>query len=320
MRIVFVLAGLVAVLVFAAACGDDDAGGDATPTGGATFATATDGPTEAPAFPLTISDDAGVELTLEEIPDSIVALAPSFVEVLFAVGAGDAIVAVDENTDYPPETESIPKISGFSPSVEGIVSFEPDLVLIFFDPGDLQSSLISLGVPVMFLATPSTVDGVYDQIETIGEVTGHSDEAVDVVSDMKIDIAAIVARLDDIDAGPSVFHEYDATLFTAGPGSFPDEVYGLLKTSNIAEATGEAFPQMSAEAIIAAGPEVIVLADADFGESFETVSERPGWGAIPAVQNERVYEVPGSLLSRATPRLVDDIQLLFDLLYPELLE
>ncbi len=313
MRIVFVLAGLVAVLAFAAACGDDDGGSDATPTAVAT-ATAT----EVSAYPLTIIDDAGVELTFEEAPDSIVALAPSFVEVLFALGAGDAIVAADENTDFPPEAESIPKISGFSPSVEGIVSFEPDLVLIFFDPGDLQSSLISLGVPVMFLATPSTVDGVYDQIETIGQVTGHSDEAVDIVSDMEIDIAAIVARLDDIDAGPSVFHEYDATLFTAGPGSFPDEVYGLLKTSNIAEATGEAFPQMSTEAIIAAGPEVIVLADADSGESFETVSERPGWGAIPAVQNGRVYEVPGSLLSRATPRLVDDIQLLFDLLYPEL--
>ena len=313
MRTVFVLASLVAVLVFAAACGDDDGGNDATPT---TVATAT--ATDVSAYPLTIIDDAGVELTFEEAPDSIVALAPSFVEVLFAVGAGDAIVAADENTDFPPEAESILKISGFSPSVEGIVSFEPDLVLIFFDPGDLQSSLISLGIPVMFLATPSTVDGVYDQIETIGQVTGHSDEAVDIVSDMKIDIAAIVARLDDIDAGPSVFHEYDATLFTAGPGSFPDEVYGLLKTSNIAEATGEAFPQMSTEAIIAAGPEVIVLADADSGESFETVSARPGWGAIPAVQNQRVYEVPGSLLSRATPRLVDDIQLLFDLLYPEL--
>ncbi|MCH7809067.1 MAG: ABC transporter substrate-binding protein [Chloroflexi bacterium] len=318
MRIVFVLAGIIiAVLVFAAACGDDDAGGDATPTQTQEFTAA---PTEVSAYPLTIIDDAGVELTFEESPDSIVALAPSFVEVLFAVGAGDAIVAADENTDYPPEAESIQKISGFSPSVEGIVSYEPDLVLIFFDPGDLQSSLISLGVPVMFLATPSTVDGVYDQIEIIGEVTGHSDEAVDIVSDMKSDIAAIVARLDDVDAGPSVFHEYDAMLFTAGPGSFPDEVYGLLKAPNIAEATGEAFPQMSTEAIIAAEPEVIVLADADFGESFETVSGRPGWGAIPAVQNERVYEVPAALLSRATRRLVDDIQLLFELLYPELLE
>lgn len=310
MRKTFVLAGLIAVLVLAAACGDDD-GGTATP-----IATAT--PAEASAYPLTIVDDAGVELTFEEAPDAIVALAPSFVEVLFAVGAGDAIVAADENTDYPPEAESIPKISGFSPSVEGIVSFEPDLVLIFFDPGDLQSTLLALDVPVMFLATPSTVDGVYDQIETIGEVSGHSDEAASVVSEMKTDIDAIVARLDDVDKGPSVFHEYDAMLFTAGPGSFPDEVYGLLKAPNIAEPTGEPFPQMSNEAIIAAGPEVIVLTDADFGESLETVSARPGWGAIPAVQTERVYGVPAALLSRATPRLVDDIQLLFDLLYPEL--
>ncbi|HEY5639855.1 MAG TPA: ABC transporter substrate-binding protein [Dehalococcoidia bacterium] len=314
MRIFFVLAGLFAALVIAAACGDDDAGRDGTPVATTSAATA------APAFPMTITDDVGIEVTLASEPESVVALAASFVEVLYALGEGGRIVAAETNADYPQEAESIPKISGFSPSVEGIVSYEPDLVLIFFDPGDLQSSLISLGIPTIYLETPSTIAGVYEQIETLGAVTGRTAEAETIVSSMQADIAAIAGELDDVTAGPSVFLEYDAMLFTAGPGSFPDEVFGLLKATNIAAPTGEAFPQMSTEAIIGAGPEVIVLADADFGESAETVAARPGWDAVPAVQDGRVYPVPAALLSRATPRLVDDIQLLAGLFYPEQFE
>ncbi|MEX0683678.1 MAG: ABC transporter substrate-binding protein [Dehalococcoidia bacterium] len=313
MRVVYLLAGLIAVLLLAA-CGDDDDGGNATPTeGGATSAAATQ-PTE---FPLTIADDNGIEFTFDEAPGQIVALAPSFVEVLFAVGAGDSIVAADENTDYPAEAAVIPKLSGYEPSVEAIAAYEPDLVLIFFDPGGLQDSLVNLDIATMYLETPATLDGVYDQIETLGEITGRSDEAAEIVSGMQDDIAAVLAELDDVDAGLSVFHELDPMLFTVGPGSFVDEIYTLLKTTNVAESTGEPYPQMSTEAVIAAAPEVVLLADSDFGESLATVAARPGWDQVPAVLNERVYPVPASLLSGPTPRLVDDIQLLAALLYPE---
>jgi len=321
MRFVYLLAGLIAALVLAAAaaCGDgDDGGGEATPTDAGATTAATTAPPDDSAFPLNITDDAGMEITFDEAPDQIVALAPSFVEVLYAVGAGDSIVAADENTDAPPEAAGIPKVSGYEPSVEAIAGYEPDLVLMCcFDAGGLQGSLTGLDIPTLFFDSPATVEGVYEQIVSIGQVVGHGAEAETLVSEMEADIDAVIAELDDVTTGPSVFHEIDNTLYTAGPGSFVDEVYGMLKATNIAEATGAAYPQMSAEAVIGAAPQVIILADGDYGESAETVAARAGWNTIPAVVNARVYPVPGALLSRPSPRLVEDIQLLATLLYPE---
>ena len=277
---------------------------------------ATEDPGGAADFPQTITDDAGVEVTLDAQPEAIVALAPSFVEVLFAIGAGDAVVAVDENTDEPPEAADIPRVSSFEPSVEGIASYEPDVVLIFFDPGGLQDALIQLDIPTVLLATPTTVDGVYDQVETIGDITGHPDEASDVTADMRTDIDAIVADTDEAE-GPSVFFELDPQLFTVGPGSFPHEVLNMLGAFNIADSTGEAYPQMSNEAVIAENPDVIILASADLGESAETVAARPGWSAVSAVTNSRIHPVPEGFINHASPRLVADVEELAGYLYPD---
>ena len=148
----------IAVAAFFVACGDDDDGGGDEPDETTT-------PAAESAFPVTITDDNGNDLTLEAAPESIVALAPSFVEVLFEIGAGDAIVAADENTDAPPEADSVPKISGFDPSVEGIASYSPDLVLIFYEPGGLEEALGgaypfgSLGVQ---LVAPDSTDAILE--------------------------------------------------------------------------------------------------------------------------------------------------------------
>jgi cobalamin transport system substrate-binding protein len=303
---------IVVIAALALACGDDDDDdGAVDPTDEATASAS-----EESAFPLTLNDDLGTEVTLDAPPEAIVALAPSFVEVLYAIGAEETIVAADENTDYPPDAESIPKISGLEPSVEAIASYEPDLVLYFYDPGGFQQALDNVSITSFYLATPTTVDGVYDQIATIGELTGHSEEATTVVEDMEAEIEATLSGV-DTSAGPSVFHELDPQLFTVGPGSFHDDVYQLLGASNIAESTGEPYPQMTQEAVIAENPEVIILADTDFGESADTVAARPGWDQISAVQNDRVYEYTSALLSHASPRLVDDIIELTTVLYPE---
>lgn len=300
------LALLVAVLVAVVACADDD---EAEP-----LATPNPSAMTAP-FPVTIADDNGVTVTLEEAPARIVALAPSFVEVLFAIGAGDTIVAADENTDYPPEAASIPRISGFEPSVEGIASYEPDLVLLTFDPGGLVDALNGLQITALFLAAPATVVGALDQIETLGQASGHSAEAADLVDVMNGDIHSIAAGIPAGD-GPRVYHEVDNTYYSAGPGSFIHDLYAIVGAQNIAEATGEAFPQLSAEAIIQADPEVIILADEFAGESSDTVSSRPGWGEISAVKNGRVHTVDPNIISRPGPRLVDALETLAKLLYP----
>jgi iron complex transport system substrate-binding protein len=300
---------LVALLLVLVACSDDD---DESADGGEATATAE----PAAAFPLTITDDAGNEVTLDAEPERIVALAPSYVEVLFEIGAGDKIVAADENTDYPPEAADIPKLSGFDPSVEAIVAEEPDLVLIQFDPGTLTDALTTNGIQVALLGSPETLDGVYEQVQTIGDMSGQSEEATELVTEMKEAIADTVAEVPEGAEGPTVFHEVDNTLFSVGPGSFIHDIYVILLTENIAESTGEAYPQLNNEAVINANPQVIILADEEFGETTETVAARPGWSAISAVETGRIHGVDPDLISRPGPRLPETIAIIKDYLYP----
>jgi iron complex transport system substrate-binding protein len=317
MKVRYLSAALAAliVLALAAACADD---------GDPVLTTPAPTPTAAPAaapdgFPVTVVDSNGNELTLPAPATRIVALAPSFVEILFALGAGDSVAGVDENTDYPPEALEITKISGFSPSVEGIAALEPGLVVIFYDPGGLEDALEGLGIATLFLATPDSIEGVYDHITILGQLTGRSEEAEALISRMQSDIEALLARV-PAGEGPTVYHEIDNTYFTAGPGSFIHDLYVRLGARNIAEATGEAFPQMSAEAIIAANPEVIILAGELAADSPETVAARPGWDAISAVQNGRVYTIDPNLISRPGPRVVEGLEELARFLYPEAFE
>jgi iron complex transport system substrate-binding protein len=300
---------LVLLAVTAVACSDDEE--------------ETGGPSSAPeatlsgTFPVTITDDDGDEVTLTEAPDRIVALQPSFVEVLFAIGAGDGVVAADENTDYPPEAADLPKLSGFDPSVEAIVSEEPDIVLISYDPGGLKDALGSNGIAVLMLASPGDLEGVYTQINILGRVSGHAAEAQQLVSGMREDIAIIVAGIPEGTTAPRVYHEVDNTLYSVGPGSFLHDLYVALQADNIAAETGDAYPQLSNEAVIAADPEVIILADEEFGESAETVAARPGWGEISAVKSGRVHGVDPDIMSRPGPRLVEALEMLVEYLYPE---
>ena len=335
MRIFFVLAGLVAVLVFAAACGDDDAGGDATPTESPQLtASPTEGATafsfdcaesfpgsapDASAFPAEVTDGDGRALTIEAAPQSIASLSAGHTEILYAIGAADAMTAVDNTSDCPIATSSLVHVDAFSPSVESIVALEADVVVLFFDPGGLVQSLEDLGVTVLMMPSPSTIDGVYEQIEVLGDATGHAAEADTLIASMKVAVSEVTGGLDGLDA-PTFFHEVDNTYYTAGPGSFIADLYDQLGAENIAEATGQAFPQMSAEAIIAADPQVIILADEDAGESADTVAARPGWGSIAAVQNDRVHVVSPDIVSRPGPRLVEALETLAGYLYPEALE
>ena len=323
MRIVFVLAGLIAVLVFAAACGDDDGGTDVTPAEAQKFFDCSEAfPGSAPdaaAFPAEVTDGSGRSVTIEAAPLAIASLSAGHTEILYAIGAGDAMTAVDNTSDCPVATSSLEHMDAFSPSVESIVALEADVVVLFFDPVDLVQSLADLGVTVLMMPSPSSITGVYDQIEILGDATGHATEADDLIASMKVAVAEITESVDGLDA-PTFFHEVDNTYYTAGPGSFIADLYDELGADNIAESTGQAFPQMSAEAIIVADPQVIILADEDAGESPETVAARPGWDVIAAVTDGRVYVVSPDIISRPGPRLVEALETLAALLYLEVLD
>jgi len=330
MRSCILVTVLAALLALAVACAGDSSSTARTPSAGhdaspaaASFdfdcqAAAAAAAPAAAAFPLEVSDSAGNAVTLQEPPRHIVSLSAGHTEILYAIGAGGQVTAVDNTSDCPAAVNDLPKVDAFSPSVEQIASLEPDLVVIFYDPGDLQSSLQALGIPVLNLAAPESVQGVYDQMALLGKATGHSGDAERVAGEMKEAVQDVQSRLGDAPEAPTVFHEIDTKYFSAGSGTFIGDLYGMLGADNIADATGEAYPQMSAEAIIQADPDVIVLADEDAGESPETVKARPGWGSVSAVKNDRIYVIDPDIISRPGPRLVEALRTLAGYLYPGL--
>jgi iron complex transport system substrate-binding protein len=258
--------------------------------------------------------DNGVEsgtAPKEAVPERIVSLSPAATEMLFAIGAGDQVVAVDDQSDYP---EDVPKtdLSGFQPNVEAIAGYEPDLVVISNDTGDLVSSLEELDIEVLLQAAPVDLDGAYSQIKELGTATGHTSQAAELVEEMKVDIKALLNDLPDDVAGMTYYHELDAGLFSVTSATFIGAVYGLMGLENIADAVDDpqgGYPQLSAEFIVEADPDFVFLADAEFGESPEKVAARPGWESITAVENDTVIAVDADLSSRWGPRVVDFIRL-----------
>jgi iron complex transport system substrate-binding protein len=303
---------LALLLAFAAACGDDGDDGGAPPSPTPTVAA-----TAAAQYPLTLSDGMGRSVTLAAPPQRIASLSPAATEILFAVGAADQVAAVDMFSDYPPEAKTREQIDAFQPSVEAIAGARPDLVLVFYDPGNLVEGLTNANLTVFFLETPTSVEGVLEQIRLLGKATGHPQEAEELVDSMQQGISAVQGQLADVEQGPRLFHEVDNQLYTVAPDSFVGSLYTILNVQNIAAGTNQAFPQLSQEAIIEADPAVIILGDAAGGESAETVKARPGWGSISAVKNDRIYVVDPDIVSRPGPRLVDALETLAQLLYPE---
>ncbi len=279
-RIVRLLA-LVAFLA-AAACGDD--GGSPAATGG-----------PIPGAPTTTS--AG--------PARIVSLSPTATEMLFAIGAGAQVVAVDDQSNYPPEAPRT-DLSGFTPNVEAIASKNPQLVVIAADMGGLKKSLENLGVTVLLQTPASTLDDAYAQVTALGAATGHADGAAKVVTDMKAGVAAAVARAPKPTSPIRLYHELDSALYTVSSKSFVGSLYNTLGLVNIADAAdkdGTGYPQLTNEYVIAQNPDVILLANAQCcGESAKTVAARPGWGQIAAVSKGAVIPLDADLASRWGPR------------------
>jgi iron complex transport system substrate-binding protein len=263
--------------------------------------------TTAPAqFPVTVRDDNG-EVTIEERPESIVSLSAVATEMLFAIGAGDQVIAVDDQSNYPAEAP-MTDLSGFTPNVEAILAHEPDLVFITFDPGDLVASLQAAEVPVLTYTATFTMEDVYRQIESIGAATGNAEGAVVVNETISNELSKIVADAPAVAEGTSYYHEIDNTLYTVTSSTFFGQIYSMFGLTNIADEAdpdGSGYPQLSSEYVVASDPDLVFLADTLYGETAETVAARPGWGDLSAVANGDVYEHDSDVASRWGPRVVD---------------
>lgn len=246
-------------------------------------------------------------------PQRIVSLSPTATEILFAIGAGDAVVAVDEQSDYPPEAPTT-DLSLADPNVEAISSYDPDLVVVAFDPGGLVDGLERIGVPVLLQPAADTLDDTYAQIAELGVTTGREEAAAALIERMRADIAKVVAELPDRPEPLTYYHELDGEYFTVTSGTFIGQLYAMLGMRSIADDAdsaddgGEqvAYPKLSPEFILARDPDVILLADVECcGVDAAALADRPGWDELTAVREGRVIELDDDLASRWGPRVVD---------------
>jgi len=256
--------------------------------------------TVAASYPVTVG-----ELTLDSQPMRIVSLSPTATEMFPAIGAGKQVVAVDDYSNFPAEAVALgTALSGFEPNIEAIAGFTPDLVVIAYDPGGLTEQLKTLSIPVFLAPAATTFADAYAQIEQLGLLTGHLDTAVQVSSQMKADISAAVAEVKVPTTPLTYFHELDNTLYSVTSNTFIGQVYSLFGLKNIADGveTGNDYPQLSAEVIVKANPDIIFISDSD---SVETVAARDGWGKLKAVTSNQVILLPADIPSRWGPRLVE---------------
>jgi len=241
------------------------------------------------------------------MPTRIISLSPSATEILFGIGAGSQVVAVDDNSDYP-SNAPFSKLSSFTPNVEAIAAYHPDLVVLQSSATNavtIQSDLQKLKIKVFVEVTPNNISEAYAEFIALGKATGHPSRATALVASMKSQIAEIIARARK-KTPLTFFHELDNTLYSADSSTFIGQIYNDFNLANIADAANAGgYPQLSAEAVIKSNPKMIFLDDGPYGESAATVAARPGWSAISAVKNKHVVVLPLDIPDRWGPRMVD---------------
>ena len=226
---------------------------------------------------------------------------------------------MDEFSNYPPTAPLVPGLSGWSPNVESIAEYEPDLVVM--SDNSVAEELRTLGIEVLVQSATGNLQGVYDQIIEMGEATGNTENAQTLVANMSAEVAELVATAAEQSASASgqsasasgqqtYFHELDDTLYSVSSQTFIGYLYSLAGLINIADgntaAGGNAYPQLSAEYVLAADPDYIFFADGPCcDQTAETIAARPGWENLTAVQNGRVIEMNADIASRWGPRSVD---------------
>ncbi len=269
-------------------------------------------------FPIAVTDEAGNFVTVNAEPQRIVSLTPSHTEILYALGLGSRLVGVTTYCNFPPDAADKPRVGGFSDvDLEQVVGLSPELVLAStIHLTEVVPRLEELGITV-FVANPPNVLAVLDNILTIGLITGQSRTAAALVAEMQERIDAVLQAIEG--AGrPEVFWELGAELYTAGPGSFIDDLITLAGGANVAADAQNQWPQLSVEAIIMKDPEIVVLADHNYGETAEKVATRPGWQEITAVKEGWIVELTNDdIFSRPGPRIAEALEFLARTFHPD---
>lgn len=259
----------------------------------------------ASSFPVTITDAAGA-VTIPHQPRRIVSLSATATEDLYALGAGGQVIAVDAYSTYPPQAPRT-QLTETSLNIEAIVKYRPDLVVLAEDTNHIVSELRKLAIPVLVESPASKLSAAYEEIDQLGQATGHAAGAARVVNHIRDEIAAIVRSTPRPKKPLRVYHELEPTFYSATSRTFIGQIYAMLGLQNIADAAhgSGAYPQLSDEYIIASNPNLIVLADTVCcKQNTATVARRPGWRNIAAVKDDAIMPVNDSIASQWGPRIV----------------
>jgi ABC-type Fe3+-hydroxamate transport system substrate-binding protein len=293
----------VPVLVLAVGCGSS---GTATSTSASSQSAS-----RSAVYPVTVQGSKG-SVTINAQPKRIVSLSPAETEILWSIGAGPQVVAVDDQSDYP---QGVPttKLSSYKPNAEAIAGYNPDLVVLSDDQNGIVGALAKLKIPTLVLAAPQTLDGSYTQFTTLGKATGHEADATKQVEAVKSRIAAAVASVPKSGKQLSVYHELEQDYYSATSKTFIGGIYSLFGLKNIADAAKGAdsgYPQLSAEYVVQQAPDLIVLADTKCcGQTPQTVAKRPAFASIPAVKDGKIVAADDDMVSRWGPRTADFAEL-----------
>jgi iron complex transport system substrate-binding protein len=259
------------------------------------------------AYPLSITNNSKA-VTIAAEPAAIISLSPTATEMLFAIGAGEQVIAVDDQSNFPAEAP-ISELSGYTPNIEAIVAKTPDLVIVSNDINNIVSSLEAASIPVLVEPAAVTIDDTYAQIAELGKVTNHADGAATVITDMKSKIAGALDSAKGKGEGKSVYHELDNTLYSVTSATFVGSIYQAFGLTNIADESPDAssgYPQLSAEFIIAANPSLVFLADTKCCEQNAAVfAARPGFETLTAATANGVISLDDDIASRWGPRTAD---------------
>jgi len=245
----------------------------------------------------------------------VLSLSPTATEMVYAIGAGDQVVAVDSLSNFPAEAAAkVTKISAFEPNAEEVLGYDPDIVLISNDMNSITAQLQSVKpeIEVWTGAAPSAIGDVYMQIDALGALLCRETEAATVIDTMETEINAALSGA-VAPEGASYFYELDDTLYSVTSATFVGSLLASTGITNIADGVeeGNNYPQMNAESIISANPSIIFLADVKCcGQNEAEVAKRPGWSAIDAVKNGRVVEIDDDVASRWGPRIVELVQIM----------
>ncbi|MBK5253895.1 MAG: ABC transporter substrate-binding protein [Peptostreptococcaceae bacterium] len=271
---------------------------------------------------ITVTDMTGNEISLDAVPEKIVVLTPSDCEILYAIGAGDTVVGRGEYCDYPEEVLDIVTVkSGDDTNMEEVIALEPDVIVMgtMAQTEDQVAALKDAGIEV-YVSDSKTIADTYENIELMGQLTGHVDEAATVVEEMKTKFADVEAKVEASDPDKTIYFEVSPLeygLWTAGTDTFMDEISTMLGVKNVFEDIS-GFGEVSEEQVLERNPDLIVTTTMYFGEGptpEEEVLARAGWTSVTAIKDGMVYNADSNMITRPGPRLADAAEALYEFIY-----